>query len=46
MADLNARLSERFNMPVIDGVACAVTMAEGLVASGLTTSKSGAYARG
>ena len=45
MADLNARLSQRFGLPVIDGVACAVTMAEALVATGLSTSKAGAYAR-
>lgn len=46
MADLNRRLSQRFGLPVIDGVTCAVTMAEALVAAGLGTSKSGAYARG
>lgn len=45
MADLNARLSGRFGMPVIDGVACAVGMAEALVAAGLSTSKAGPYAR-
>jgi len=46
MADLNARLSKRFGLPVIDGVACAVTMAEALVAAGLSTSKAGAFAGG
>lgn len=45
MADLNTRLSRRFGLPVIDGVACAVAMAEALVAAGLSTSKAGAYAR-
>lgn len=46
MADLNTRLSRRFGLPVIDGVACAVTMAEALVAAGIATSKAGAYAPG
>ncbi|MDU8913924.1 aspartate/glutamate racemase family protein [Aestuariicoccus sp. MJ-SS9] len=44
MADLHARLSKRFGLPVIDGVACAVTLAEALCAAGLSTSKAGAYA--
>ena len=43
MADLMARLSEEFGLPVIDGVACGVTMAEALVSAGLKTSKTGAY---
>jgi len=43
MADLNDRLSRRFGLPVIDGVSCAVTMAEALVAAGLSTSKAGGY---
>lgn len=44
MADLMQALSEEFGIPVIDGVSCAVGMAEALVAAGLSTSKSGAYA--
>jgi allantoin racemase len=44
MADLVDRLSKEFGLPVLDGVACAVTMAEALVACGLKTSKLGAYA--
>lgn len=44
MADLMQRLSDEFGLPVIDGVASAVCMAEALVAAGLKTSKIGAYA--
>ena len=44
MADLAAHLSSEFGLPVVDGVACAVTMAEAMVAAGLKTSKIGAYA--
>ena len=43
MTDLMSRLSEEFGLPVIDGVACGVTMAEALVASGLKTSKIRTY---
>lgn len=43
MTDLMQRLSKEFGMPVIDGLSCAVTMAEALVAAGLRTSKAGAY---
>ena len=43
MADLMAQLTKEFGLPVIDGVACAITMAEALVAAGLKTSKIGAY---
>ncbi len=43
MADLMARLSDEFGLPVIDGVACAVGLAEGLVRAGLATSGAGAY---
>jgi len=45
MADLAARLSERHGLPVIDGVASAVKLAEAFGALGLKTSKIGAYAR-
>lgn len=44
MADLVEKLSQEFGLPVVDGVASAVTMAEALVAAGLKTSKTGAYA--
>jgi allantoin racemase len=44
MADLMRRLSEEFKVPVIDGVACATTFAEALIAAGLKTSKIGGYA--
>ncbi len=44
MADLMQMLSDEFGLPVIDGVASAVCMAEALVAAGLKTSKIGAYA--
>lgn len=45
MADLARALSERFGLPVVDGVAAAVKQAEALVALGLKTSRVGAYAR-
>jgi allantoin racemase len=45
MADLAASLSAEFGVPVIDGVAAAVVMAEGLAAIGLRTSKRRGYAR-
>ena len=45
MADLAASLSAEFGVPVIDGVAAAVVLAEGLAAAGLKTSKRGGYAR-
>jgi allantoin racemase len=44
MADLMQMLSDEFGLPVIDGVASGVCMAEALVAAGLKTSKIGAYA--
>ena len=44
MADLARALSNEHGVPVIDGVASAVVMAEGLVRTGLTTSKAGPYA--
>lgn len=43
MTDLMTMLCEEFQLPVIDGVTCGVTMAEALVASGLRTSKKNAY---
>jgi allantoin racemase len=45
MADLAASLSARYGAPVIDGVAAAVVLAEGLAAQKLATSKRGLYAR-
>jgi len=44
MADLTAQLSENHGLPVIDGVASAVKLAEAFGALGLRTSKIGAYA--
>jgi allantoin racemase len=44
MADLAARLSAKHGLPVVDGVASAVKLAEALAALGLKTSKIGAYA--
>ncbi|MBV8840048.1 MAG: aspartate/glutamate racemase family protein [Alphaproteobacteria bacterium] len=44
MADLAASLSSEFAVPVIDGVAAAVMLAEGLAALGLKTSRRGGYA--
>ncbi|MFO1070103.1 MAG: aspartate/glutamate racemase family protein [Geminicoccaceae bacterium] len=44
MADLARDLSRQFGLPVVDGVAAAVKLAEGLVGLGLRTSKSGGYA--
>jgi allantoin racemase len=45
MADLAASLAAEFGCPVIDGVAAAVVLAEGLAAIGLRTSKRGGFAR-
>jgi allantoin racemase len=44
MADLAASLSREHRLPVIDGVAAAVKLAEALVALGHRTSKRGPYA--
>jgi len=44
MADLMKRFSDKFGLPVIDGIACATTFAEALAATGLRTSKIGGYA--
>jgi allantoin racemase len=44
MAHFAAELSRRHGVPVIDGVAAAVKLAEALVGLGLQTSKVGAYA--
>lgn len=44
MTDLAATFAEEFGLPVLDGVACAVAMAEGIARIGLATSKVGGYA--
>jgi allantoin racemase len=44
MAGLAADLSTRCGLPVVDGVAAAVTLIEALVRLGLRTSKLGGYA--
>ena len=44
MADLARRFSDEMGVPVLDGVVCAVKLAESLVALGLRTSKVGGYA--
>lgn len=44
MADLAHSLSQEHGVPVLDGVVCAVTLAESLFKVGLKTSKIGGYA--
>jgi len=44
MADLAEELSHEHGVPVLDGVACAVRLAETVSALGLKTSKRGGYA--
>jgi len=44
MAELAVRLTEQHGLPVIDGVASAVKLAEACSVLGLKTSKTGAYA--
>jgi allantoin racemase len=44
MSGLDAQIRERCGVPVVDGVAAAVAVAEGLVRLGLTTSKVRTYA--
>lgn len=44
MADLASALSNEHDIPVLDGVACAVKLCEALVQLGLRTSKVGGYA--
>ncbi|TIQ41121.1 MAG: aspartate/glutamate racemase family protein [Mesorhizobium sp.] len=44
MADLAHELSQEHGVPVLDGVVCAVTLAESLFKLGLRTSKAGGYA--
>ena len=45
MADLAAKLSQKFGVPVVDGVAAAVKQAEALAGLKLTTSRRGSYAQ-
>jgi allantoin racemase len=44
MADLACQLGKEFALPVLDGVSCAVKLAEGLVGLGIRTSRVGGYA--
>ena len=44
MADLARDLGRKAGVPVLDGVACAVSLAESLVRNGLRTSKRRTYA--
>ena len=44
MAELASELAGQHGIPVLDGVACAVKLAESAVALGLKTSKTGGYA--
>jgi allantoin racemase len=44
LTDLLVPLREALGVPVIDGVPAAVTMAEGLLAQGLTTSRANTFA--
>jgi len=44
MADLAAAMSERFGVPVLDGLACDVGLCESMVRLGLRTSRLGGYA--
>ena len=44
MADLARHLSQAAGVPVLDGIACAVTLAEGMARLGLRTSKIKTYA--
>ena len=45
MADLTLKLSRKFGVPVVDGVAAAVKQAEALAGLKLTTSRRGSYAQ-
>jgi allantoin racemase len=44
MADLAGKLQAEHGLPVLDGVSCAVRMAEAMVGLGLRTSRLGGYA--
>jgi allantoin racemase len=44
MTDLASDLSNQFGLPVLDGVTCAVALAESMARAGLHTSRFGGYA--
>ena len=44
MADLAQSMSLAFGVPVLDGLACAITLCEGMVRLGVRTSRVGGYA--
>jgi allantoin racemase len=44
MTDFAARLSTQYGLPVLDGVACAVALAQSMAKLGLRTSRVGGYA--
>lgn len=44
MVDLTKMLTDKYDIPFIDGVTCAVSLAEALVRCGIKTSKTGGYA--
>ena len=44
MTDLAESLSQRFSLPVLDGLACAIGLCESMVRLGLRTSRQGGYA--
>ena len=45
MAELALALSQRFRVPVLEGVSCAVQLCEGLIRLGLSTTSLGGYER-
>ena len=45
MADLAHQLGKEHGVPVLDGVRCAVKLAEGLVGLGIRTSRAGGYSQ-
>ncbi|MEV5436277.1 aspartate/glutamate racemase family protein [Streptomyces sp. NPDC052682] len=45
MTGMRRAVGEKLGLPVVDGVAAAVRLAESLVALGLTTSRAGSYAK-
>jgi allantoin racemase len=46
MAGVTAAITAKLGVPAVDGVAAAVTLAQGLVGLGLSTSKVGVFAPG
>ena len=45
MTGLQRVVGDKLGLPVVDGVAAAVKLAESLVSLGLTTSRAGSYAK-